>query len=425
MNDPSDVELVRRCREGDDAAFPVLIARHEPHLRRLLNSVVRFGPDVEDIVQESLLQAYLGINSLRDAQRFRAWLFGIGLNLARLHLRLLSRRAVIEGAEMRERTGGVISRPPEQALLQSEREARLRAALADLPPSERDALLLVYSEGLSHRDAAESLGASPGAIKVRVHRGRRRLRAVLSNEFGAPERPSPGVIVSDIKEANVIAVTIHDVLMSESLIDHRPILSPWLSALSPATRDQLLEELTIQVNSRRPFAWQLFHAPAALGELPDEDRAALDEFGRRFLPHHVVLLKENDGPRALPIWIGPAESAAIVARLQSVSLLRPILPDLLASLLTLAGLTVERAAVSRLHEQVFYGTLQIKMGDEVIEVDCRPSDALSLAIRIDAPLFVAQEVMEEAGVMPTADGRYPAGRDADGLNGWRSLLEAP
>jgi bifunctional DNase/RNase len=138
-----------------------------------------------------------------------------------------------------------------------------------------------------------------------------------------------------------------------------------------------------------------------------------------------VLLKENDGPRALPIWIGPAESAAIVARLQSTPFLRPILPDLLASLLTLGGLHVERAAVSRLHEQIFYGTLWVRVGDRVLEVDCRPSDAIALAIRLDAPLFVAEEVMEEAGVMPAAGGRYPAGRDADGSNGWRSLLEVP
>jgi bifunctional DNase/RNase len=186
-----------------------------------------------------------------------------------------------------------------------------------------------------------------------------------------------------------------------------------------------LADLTVQVDSRRPFAWQLFHAPGTSGELPAEDRAALEEVGRRLLPHRVVLLKKNDGPRALPIWIGPAESAAIVARLQSVTFLRPILPDLLASLLTLAGLTVERAAVSRLHEQVFYGTLRVKMDDQVVDVDCRPSDAISLAIRLDTPLFVAQEVMEEAGVMPAADGRYPVGRDADGLNGWRSLLEVP
>lgn len=220
----------------------------------------------------------------------------------------------------------------------------------------------------------------------------------------------------------MIPVTIHDVLVSESLIDHRAILSPLLSALSSATRDQLLDELTIQVDSRRPFAWQLFNIPATSEEMPVEDRTALEELGRRLLPHHVVLLKATNSPLALPIWIGPAESAAIVARLQTTPFLRPILPDLLASLLTLGGLHVERAAVSRLHEQIFYGTLWIRMSDQEIEVDCRPSDAINLAIRLDTPLFVAQEVMDEAGVMPDPDGRYPVSRDADGSNGWHSLL---
>ncbi len=424
MNDPSDAELVRRCRAGDKAAFSVLVARHESHLRRLLYSVVRFRPDVEDIMQEALLQAYLGLHSLRDATRFRSWLFGIGLNLARLHLRLAYRQAAIEQTEMPERADGLISRPPEQSLQRSEREARLRVALADLPPSERDALLLVYSEGLSHRDAARSLGATPGAVKVRVHRGRRRLRAILSAEFGAPDRPTPDII-ADMEEVDMIPVTIHDVLLSESLIDHRAILAPLLAELSPATREQLLDELTLQVDSRRPFGRQMFHVPAASGDLPAEDRAALEELGRRLLPHHVVLLRETDGPRALPIWIGPAEATAIVARLQSTPFLRPILPDLMASLLTLGSLHVQRAAVSRLHEQVFYGTLWVNVGGEVIEVDCRPSDALSLAIRLDTPMFVAQEVMDGAGVMPAPDGRYPAGRDADSVNGWYSLLQAP
>jgi RNA polymerase sigma factor (sigma-70 family) len=409
MDDLNDAELVQRCRDGEDTAFAVLIARHELHLRRLLYSVVRFRPDVEDILQESLLQAYLGINSLRDAERFRSWLFGIGLNLARLHLRLISRQSVIDRTITPAQSNGAASRPPEQSVQQAEREARLRLALADLPQAEREALLLVYIEGLSHRDAAESLGASPGAIKVRVHRGRRRLASALSDEFDA----RPKVAIPKTEEANMIPVTVYDVLMSESLIDHRAILSPLLNALSPTTREQLLDDLVIRVDSRRWPAWKLFHAPAASEALPDEERSTLEELGRQLLPHHVVLLKDNNDSRALPIWIGPAESAAIVARLQSTPFMRPILPDLLASLLTLGDLHVERAAVSRLHEQIFYGTLWVRMSDRVIEVDCRPSDAIALAIRLDTPLFVAEEVMTEAGVAPNDDGSYPIGRNPD------------
>jgi bifunctional DNase/RNase len=140
------------------------------------------------------------------------------------------------------------------------------------------------------------------------------------------------------------------------------------------------------------------------------------------IPHRVVLLKESDGQRALPIWVGPGEGDAIAVRLRNQELPRPLGVDLTTTLLDLGGVRVTQATVSRLHETVFYAMLSVETEEETAEVDCRPSDALSLAVRLNVPIYIASEVMDEAGVVPDDDGRYPIGRDPGPKVEWYSLL---
>jgi bifunctional DNase/RNase len=117
----------------------------------------------------------------------------------------------------------------------------------------------------------------------------------------------------------------------------------------------------------------------------------------------IVVLKEIDGERQLPIWIGPCEADAITVELQDVRVARPLTPDLLKTVIDTMGGKVSHILVKELNDTVFHARLFIDQGGEVLEIDCRPSDAIALAVRVKAPIFIAPEVMEVAGIEPEPD----------------------
>lgn len=418
----SDALLVEQCRAGEAVAFSLLVERHQVRLRHVLLAVTHAN-DVEDVMQEAFLQAFLSLDRLQQPSRFRAWVTGIALNLARMGYRREQRWLMWQAGlqtypELVE--GYARQRTPEQLAEREETMARLNEAIADLPPGERQALLLVYRDGLNHRQTANELGISLSAVKVRVHRGRRRLRVMLTPTAEEPARP---VLV---EEEIMLPVEIYDVLAHEISQDaHDNEAFQALLALLPAEKRPLLEDqFTFTLESKHGMVsfWQ---AVEATKEGMTEDELKL--FRARLsmlMPHRVVMLKEQEGPRVLPIWIGPTEGEAIVLRLRSQEVKRPISFDLTKTLLDLGGVQVEKAAVSRLHEGIFYGTLfaRLQADGDLVEVDCRPSDALGLMVRMEIPFFVAPEVMETAGVLPDENGRYAIGADLPEVQ-WRSLLK--
>lgn len=113
----------------------------------------------------------------------------------------------------------------------------------------------------------------------------------------------------------------------------------------------------------------------------------------------VVILKEKDSDRYLPIWIGPAEADAIAVKLQDVSVPRPLTHDLLHSMLESLGAAVTHIVVTDLNNDTFYAKIIIKNNGSDIEVDSRPSDAIALAVRTKVPIFAHEGVLEKAGVM--------------------------
>ena len=117
----------------------------------------------------------------------------------------------------------------------------------------------------------------------------------------------------------------------------------------------------------------------------------------------VVLLRERDANRYLPIWIGAFEANAIQLALHEVELARPMTHDLMRRLLDVLEVRLERAEVVALKENTFYGNLVISHQGRTYHVDSRPSDAIALAVRAHIPIFVAREVMEEAGIVPEQD----------------------
>ncbi len=116
--------------------------------------------------------------------------------------------------------------------------------------------------------------------------------------------------------------------------------------------------------------------------------------------HRVVVLKEIDTDRYLPIWIGPFEADAITLQLQGVQVARPLTHDLLRSVTEQMGGKISHIVVTELKNDTFYANIVMDVNGESIEIDARPSDAIALAVRVDAPLFVAEEVMTEASIIP-------------------------
>lgn len=117
----------------------------------------------------------------------------------------------------------------------------------------------------------------------------------------------------------------------------------------------------------------------------------------------VVVLKEKGAERYLPIWIGNNEADAIVIQLQSVPVPRPQTHDLLKSLIAHLGARVSRVVVNDLSEDVFYARINVDIDGRHVEVDSRPSDAIALAVRVQAPIYAEESVLEKAGVALDSD----------------------
>jgi uncharacterized protein len=112
----------------------------------------------------------------------------------------------------------------------------------------------------------------------------------------------------------------------------------------------------------------------------------------------IVLLKTADGNRYLPIWIGQPEAAAILMKLQGAATPRPMTHDLVTDLLEQLEAQVVRITVTELRDNTFYASITVAMNGSEIEVDSRPSDAIALAVRADAPIFAADRVIEESAI---------------------------
>jgi uncharacterized protein len=112
----------------------------------------------------------------------------------------------------------------------------------------------------------------------------------------------------------------------------------------------------------------------------------------------IVLLKEIDGERYLPIWIGAVEATAIAFALQGVETPRPMTHDLLRDVLRENDIDVERILINELVDQTFYAVIRMSAESATKEVSSRPSDAIALAVRINAPIYAAEEVLQQAGI---------------------------
>jgi bifunctional DNase/RNase len=112
----------------------------------------------------------------------------------------------------------------------------------------------------------------------------------------------------------------------------------------------------------------------------------------------IVLLKESEGERYLPIWIGTSEATAIAFALQGVATARPMTHDLMKNILEELGVQVNRILITELRDGTFYAVIEMGQNGSSLEISSRPSDAIALAVRLGVPIFAHEDVLGEASI---------------------------
>ena len=120
-------------------------------------------------------------------------------------------------------------------------------------------------------------------------------------------------------------------------------------------------------------------------------------------PQRVVVLRQTDADRYLPIWVGPYEAEAITVALQEIEMSRPLTHDLLKSVFVAFNARVRRVEIVNLNNDVFYGNIVAEVDGREVNIDSRPSDAIALAVRAHVPILVHPSVIESAGIVPEQD----------------------
>jgi len=127
-------------------------------------------------------------------------------------------------------------------------------------------------------------------------------------------------------------------------------------------------------------------------------------------PQRVILLRQLDEERYLPIWVGPYEAEAISVALQEIEMARPLTHDLLKNVINIFGARILRIEIIALRENIFFGHIVAELNGEVIKIDSRPSDAIAMAVRTHVPILVDPSVMDNAGIFPEDDIQEETGQ---------------
>jgi bifunctional DNase/RNase len=140
----------------------------------------------------------------------------------------------------------------------------------------------------------------------------------------------------------------------------------------------------------------------------------------------VVILQEQQGERVLPIWIGPSEASAIAMELAGVKFSRPLTHDLLKQVIVGLGADLRKVIITQVKDNTYYAELHIYRGDSVIQIDARPSDSIAIALRLKAPIFTSETLLELTSVETTDNVGEVGGAgplDADSLKNYLQNLD--
>ena len=169
-------QTIRQCLNGDAEAFSVLVERYKIMAYTVAYRIVGDADSANDAAQDSFIAAFTSLKHFRFGSKFSTWLYSIVVNKCRDRLRAEKDTVPVDDIrELRADPAGT----PEQRALEGETRSEVQSALAELPTDYREVLVLKHIQGLAYAEMAEILGASVAALKVRAHRGREMLRAVM------------------------------------------------------------------------------------------------------------------------------------------------------------------------------------------------------------------------------------------------------
>lgn len=329
--DGSDAELVAAALAGDKRAMGLLLERHRGLVVGLCARMLADDEAARDAFQEAALRAMLGLDRLRDGERFSAWLCGIALNVCRDWLRSPGSpfrgwsHGGIHGHQLVDPEPG-----PAELAEAAELAARVREAVAELPDGQQEAVEAYYLSGLTSREVAVLLDTSLAAVKTRLFKARRALRqGPLATKTEQHEETQP----MDGTDQQLVPVTITEIR-----------------------------------------------------------QAPPDDTGRS---HCIVLLTDTDGDRHLPIWIGDWEAVAIAFKLEDTQSPRPLAHELFVSAIAALGGDVQAVHIRELIDWTYYATIVLETTDgDTVELDARPSDALNIALITNAGSYAAPTLLE-------------------------------
>jgi RNA polymerase sigma factor (sigma-70 family) len=332
----NDATLVALVLAGERETFTPLLLRHYTSVARLCRRLLGPTPEAQDIAQEAALQAFLRLGELQDAARFSAWLHAIAANLARMELR-------------RRRTLSLDAVPDGVAMIV------LWAAGSHTPEEVHaarelhDTIVAALSE-LSNLNREVVIGFYLDGYSY----------AELAELLGVPVSTVKGRLFKGRRQLRrTLALTAHEVLKP----DHRLRKEHLMEASE-------LVEVTIESIRTSQLALT-----------------------------RVVVLGEQGGERLLPIWIGSFEADAIQQALEGTQPPRPMTHDLALQLFKPLGGTVQQIVINRIADETFYAEIMLVANGQTHVIDARPSDAIALAVRSSAPIYVARSVFDTVGTI--------------------------
>ena len=187
--EPSDWELVRRCKEGDRQAFRELVERYQRKTVAIALGMLHDREDALEVSQEAFAKVFTNIQQFKEEASFYTWLYRIVVNLAIDRQRQKGRQPLLEDDQGDGESGGISATPaatnsdPYEQVKDKELRDRIRAAIAELTPAHKAVILLREVEGLSYEEISEILQCSRGTVMSRLHYARKRLQALLRHDL--------------------------------------------------------------------------------------------------------------------------------------------------------------------------------------------------------------------------------------------------
>ncbi|HEX9440413.1 MAG TPA: bifunctional nuclease domain-containing protein [Roseiflexaceae bacterium] len=331
-----DTALVARTLAGEREAFSPLLLRYYPSAMRLCRRLLGPTPAAQDAAQEAALQAFLNLSRLQEPARFGAWLHAIAANLARM---LLRRRRVLS-----------------------------LEALPDSAP-----LAVLWSAGAHTPEEVHAARETHDAIVAALNELSIVNREVVIGFY------LEGYTYADLAELLGVPVsTVKGRLFKGRRQLQRALESVAHEVLKP---------------DRRRRKERIMEAPELVEVKVDSVRVSL------LTQHRVIMLREEGAERILPIFIGLFEGDAIAMALEGRQPARPMTHDLTLRLVETLGAQVQRVVVNKIAEKTFYAEITLAQGEQEYQIDARPSDAIAMAVRIGAPIYVARTVIDQEGAL--------------------------